>query len=432
VGINRSMEMIRDVVIVGGGPAGAVCGQTLATAGVAVTIIDDHLAWEKPCGGGLTQKAIRAYPFLLDGPYPKKVITEVELTAGSPGTARPNRARPNRARPNRARPNRARPNRARLLLDEPLVIYSRQVLNGLLLERAERAGCRIVRARVSALHLEDPRPRAVVAQDLSSAGSNPRPRVVADGTELSADFVVIAAGARNRLLPAAQPLEPADLDETVGYFVPVDSAVLKIKFLPDFRGYLWSFPRPGHLSVGVCGKLDEASSVILRRHLEAYMDEERLPREGARFYSHLLPSPRAGTLRARTLAGPNWALVGDAAAMVDSITGEGIYYAMRSGELCGQALAAGRPGEYVERMRSEFGGELEMAADLAPRFYFESFLGGAVTARTVDFARRSPTFRRLLAALFSGSQDYRTLKRRLWNQLPLSLAEIGWSFISPS
>lgn len=380
----------REVLIVGGGPAGAVCGQALGAAGLAVTVIDDHLAWEKPCGGGLTQKAIRAYPFLLDGPYPKKVITEVELQAGSGRSAR-------------------------LELDEPIVIYSRRVLNGLLLERAERAGCRIVRARASELHTEDA-----------------RPRVVADGAELVADFVVVAAGARNRLLPAAQPLEPADLDATLGYYVPVDSAVLKIKFLPGFRGYLWSFPRPGHLSVGICGKLDEASSVMLRRHLEAYMDEERLPREGARFFSHLLPSPRPGTLRGRTLAGRNWALVGDAAAMVDSITGEGLYYAMRSGELFGQTLAAGRPEEYGERLRSEFGDELEWAAELAPRFYFESFLGGAVTARTVDFARRSPTFRRLLAALFSGSQDYRTLKRRLWKQLPLSLAEMGWSFVAPA
>ncbi|HEV2388150.1 MAG TPA: NAD(P)/FAD-dependent oxidoreductase [Candidatus Acidoferrales bacterium] len=380
---------MRQVIIIGGGPAGAVCAEALAGAGLAVTLFDEHLAWEKPCGGGLTQKAIRAYPFLLDGPYPKKVVSEVELKSGS-----------------------GRP--ARLALDEPLVIYSRRVLNGLLLDRAERSGCRIVRGRVSELHTE-----------------SQRPRVVADGAELAAEFVVVAAGARNRLLPSAEPLEPADLEQTLGYYVPGDSAVLKIKFLPGFRGYLWSFPRPGHLSVGICGKLDETSSVLLRRHLEAYLDEERLSREGASFFSHLLPSPRLGTLRGRNLAGRNWALVGDAAAMVDSITGEGLYYAMRSGELLASALAAGRPEDYPIRFRAELGQELERAAALAPRFYFETFLGGAITARTVDFARGSPTFRRLLAALFSGTQDYATLKRRLWRQLPVSLAEMAWSFVAP-
>ena len=61
------------IAIVGGGPSGALCAERLASAGFEVTLFDEHLAWEKPCGGGLTHKAVRSYPFLLDGPYPKKV-----------------------------------------------------------------------------------------------------------------------------------------------------------------------------------------------------------------------------------------------------------------------------------------------------------------------------------------------------------------------
>ena len=53
---------MHDIAVVGGGPAGAMCGERLARAGYAVTIYDEHLAWEKPCGGGLTHKAIEAYP----------------------------------------------------------------------------------------------------------------------------------------------------------------------------------------------------------------------------------------------------------------------------------------------------------------------------------------------------------------------------------
>ena len=52
---------MREIAIVGGGPAGAMCGERLASSGYAVTIYDEHLAWEKPCGGGLTHKAIKAY-----------------------------------------------------------------------------------------------------------------------------------------------------------------------------------------------------------------------------------------------------------------------------------------------------------------------------------------------------------------------------------
>lgn len=381
---------MNEVVIVGGGPSGAVCGERLARAGVRATLIDDHLAWEKPCGGGLTRKALRAYPFLLEGPYPKKIVREVELISGSEA-------------------------RARLALDDPMVIYSRRVLNGLLLERAERAGCRVVRSRVTAVDVDSARPRV-------RAGSN----------DFSCDFVVLAAGARNRLFPETTPLVPADLEQTLGYYIPVESDVLKIKFLPGFRGYLWSFPRPDHLSVGVCGKLDTSSTAVLRDHLEAFIREERLPREGACFFSHLLPSPQPVTVRSRAIAGANWALAGDAAATVDSITGEGLHYALRSGDLLGECLADGHPERYPARLRAEFGGELERAARLAPRFFLENFLGGPVTTRTVQFARRSRSFRRLLAALFCGEESYRSIQIRFWAQLPMTLAEIGWSYLAPT
>jgi len=60
-----------EIAIVGGGPSGAMCGEQLARAGHSVSIFDEHLAWEKPCGGGLTHKAVECFPFLLDNPYPK-------------------------------------------------------------------------------------------------------------------------------------------------------------------------------------------------------------------------------------------------------------------------------------------------------------------------------------------------------------------------
>ena len=123
---------MRDIAIVGGGPAGAMCGEHLARSGYSVTIYDEHLAWEKPCGGGLTHKAIKAYPFLLDGPYPKKLIRTIELIS-------------------------SKGHRAHLSLDHPIVIYSRTVLNGLLLERAEAAGCRVVRSRVNQIDADGER-----------------------------------------------------------------------------------------------------------------------------------------------------------------------------------------------------------------------------------------------------------------------------------
>jgi len=169
------------------------------------------------------------------------------------------------------------------------------------------------------------------------------------------------------------------------------------------------------------------SSQELRQNLDAFVREENIPAAGARFYSHVLPSPEATTLRERRIAGRNWALVGDAAACVDPITGEGLYYALRSGDLLAHALIGAQPQSYPERLHAEFSADLEFAARIARTIFRGSFLGGAVTTRMVQFARRSATFRDLMRDLFSGAQDYRSLKHRLWAQLGITLGEFAKS-----
>jgi flavin-dependent dehydrogenase len=380
---------MKEIVIVGGGPAGALCGERLATAGFRVTIFDERLAWEKPCGGGLTHKAIETYPFLLDTPHPKKLVRTAELIS-------------------------SRGHRARFEMSHPIVIYSRKVLNGLLLERAEAAGCSAICARVTNVNTDGPRVKLSVG-----------------GAEREADFVVLAAGARNQLLPETTALGPRDLEMTLGYFVPTEEDIIKIKFLKQFEGYLWSFPRADHLSVGICAKLGQTSSQQLRRHLDDFISEENIPMQGAQLFSHVLPSPQAQTIRGRRIAGSNWALAGDAAACVDPITGEGLYYALRSGDLLAQALAEGQPDAYPERLRAAFSADLEFAANIARKVFRGTFLGGAITTRMVQLINYSPAFRSLMRDVFSGSQDYRGLKQRLWNQLGITVAEFTKSFLDP-
>jgi len=378
---------MRQIAIVGGGPAGALCAEKLSLAGFNVSLFDEHLGWEKPCGGGLTHKAIEKYPFLLDGPAAKKTVRSAELIS-------------------------SRGHRARFQMSRPLVIYSRAILNGLLLDRAKFAGCQMHRARVTRV-------------ETSAA----KVTLTAAGAEHAADFVVLAAGARNQLLPGTTPLRPSDLEVTLGYFVPVKQEVVKIKFLERMSGYLWSFPRTDHLSIGICAKMAEYTTQSLRNLLDGFVREEKIPVAGARFYSHVLPSPELRTLRNRKIIGPNWALAGDAAACVDPITGEGLFYALRSGDLLAQALAEGGPESYPARIRAEFIADLEVATRLVRRVFRGSFLGGAVTTRMVQFARRSVTFRDLLRDLFSGAQDYATLRKRLWKQFGVTLAEFVSDFL---
>ena len=381
---------MKEIAIVGGGPAGALCGERLASAGFAVTIYDERLAWEKPCGGGLTHKAIEAYPFLLAAPRPKKIVRTAELIS-------------------------SRGHRARFEMSQPIVIYARKVLNGLLLDRAVEAGCKTVQSRVTNVQTD-----------------GERVRLLSGGEQRVSDFVVLAAGARNHLLPETTALGSPDLEITLGYFVPTEEDMIKVKFLTEFEGYLWSFPRADHLSVGICGKMAQNSSAQLRRHLDDFVMEEKISLDRAKLYSHVLPSPQAQTIRARRIAGKNWAMAGDAAACVDPVTGEGLFYALRSGDLLAQSLIEEQPEAYPERLRTAFSADLEFAASLARKLFRGSFFGSAITTRMVQMLNRSPAFRQLIRDVFSGSQDYRTLKGRLWNQLGISMAEIARSFLIPS
>jgi flavin-dependent dehydrogenase len=370
-----------EIAIVGGGPSGAMCGEQLARAGHKVSLFDEHLAWEKPCGGGLTHKAIQCFPFLLDNAYPKKLVQSVELIS-------------------------SQEHRATLEMTHPIVIYSRTVLNGMLLDRARDAGCQVQRSRVMSV-------------DTTAS----KPRYCVEGEWREADFLVLAAGARNQLLPETRALQRDELEMTQGYFVPQTEDSITIKFLPHFEGYIWSFPRNDHLSVGICGSMSAHTSAELRGHLQTFVEKHDIETEGAKFYSHVLPSPQERTLSQRNVVGKNWALVGDAAAWVDPLTGEGLFYAIRSGQLLGRSLAEGCPEKYPAWIKAAFSTELEFAARIVRRFYRGSFLGSAVTTRMVQFMRRSPVFRQLVGDLFSGTQDYSSLKRRLWGQLGFTISE---------
>ncbi|HUB80914.1 MAG TPA: hypothetical protein VMB03_19045 [Bryobacteraceae bacterium] len=377
------------VAILGGGPAGAFAAAQLASAGIAVRLFDEKLAWEKPCGGGLTYKAYSQYPFLLNNPTQKREIRETVLAAPDAGAVT-------------------------LKLDDPLLIYSRFDLNKLLLERAEHAGAQIEKARVLSISRG-----AFGWQVRTDAGSAP------------ADFCILATGARNPLRDYGTQLEAGDTMSALGYYVPGNQARIDIQFLPHLEGYIWVFPRCDHLSVGICGKGEPAGS--LRRRLEVYMSQHDISWKDATFYSHLLPSLDAGSWRGNRVSGEGWMAVGDAAGLVDPITGEGLYYAIRSGDLAARAIiedscpAAAMPAAYSALLRRDFAGDLEFGSRLAKRIFLGRFLLGSVPARMVQFTRRSPRFAAIIQDLFSGKQPYQGLKRRLLRNLNGSLYDIGMS-----
>ena len=380
---------MKRVAILGGGPAGAFAAERLASAGLDVLVFDEKLAWEKPCGGGLTYKAYSQYPFLIENSTPKRLITETVLAAPHGGEVS-------------------------LKLDDPLLIYSRLDLNRMLLERAERAGAQIEKARVL---------------EMSRYGRGWQLRTSSGMAD--ADFCIVATGARNALPEVGTELTAEDTMPALGYYVPGDQTRIDIQFLPRLEGYIWVFPRCGHLSVGICGKGEPASS--LRKRLERYLTQRGIAWKGAAFYSHLLPSLGAASWKKNRVAGEGWMAVGDAAGLVDPVTGEGLYYAIRSADLAARALLseaggpAGEAGQYGRSLRRDFAADLEFGSRLAKRLFLGRFLFGSVPARMVQFTRRSPRFSAIIQDLFAGKQPYLGLKRRLLQNLNGSLYDIGMS-----
>ena len=125
--------------------------------------------------------------------------------------------------------------------------------------------------------------------------------------------------------------------------------------------------------------------------------------------------------------------VGDAAGLVDPITGEGLYYAIRSADLAARALLsevsglAEKVANYRRLLRRDFTADLEFGSRLAKRVFLGRFLLGSVPARMVQFTRRSPRFSAIMRDLFSGRQPYLGLKQRLLRNLNPSLYEIAMS-----
>jgi geranylgeranyl reductase family protein len=381
---------MKTVAVLGGGPAGASAAERLARAGLKTMVFDEKLAWEKPCGGGLTYKAYEQYPYLLDNDTPKKLIRETVVNAPGVGEAK-------------------------MTLTQPLLVYSRFDLNRMLLERAERAGAALEQTRVLGIEQQE-------------KGWRLRTR---HGTA-HADFLIVATGARNALRDVGTQLSAGDTMSTLGYFVPGAREQIDIQFLPNLEGYIWVFPRCGHLSVGIGAKGEPAHS--LRARLEAYMDQQGISRKDAVFYSHALPSLATPSWSRNRVSGRGWLAVGDAGGLVDPITGEGLYYAIRSGDLASQAVLndlhdlTEKALAYRAALAREFGHDLEFAAMLARRVFTGRFFFRSVPQRMVHFMQRSQRFRDLMQDLFAGTQPYLSLRARLMRNLNGSLQESFMQF----
>jgi geranylgeranyl reductase family protein len=390
-----------DLLIVGAGPAGSFAAELLARKGVRVALFDGRPEGEpKACGGGVTAKALKAWPQLMNAVG--RTVNELDLYSPSS-------------------------KRLHLALDEPFAIYSRVEFDCYLRDRARDAGAEIISRKISAR---------------KTTRTNSCWRLKSEtGSEWTGMFLVGADGANSGIAKKlAGPLPPSDMEVAFGYRapLPVENRVpTAVAFLPGWVGYAWAFPRPDHISFGIATTQDafehEPLDQLLWQFMIGYYEqceggtvnfwqpardtsertqiEEHL-RASAERYAARIPGLSAKTWDSRTVCGDDWALLGDAAGFADPVTGEGIYYALRSAELFVEAYLSRAPSSYEKRWRADFGADLRRAAQMRQRFY-GNFLGAPFTERMIEFARGHRGVKRVLGDLVAGEQGYVDLKKKL-------------------
>jgi geranylgeranyl reductase family protein len=287
-----------DAVVVGAGPAGSTAARTLARAGSRVLLLDRaRFPRDKPCGGGITFRADDANDVDL-APVTEREIYAVRISI---------------------KLGRRFERRSTQLLAR---MTQRARLDEYLVEQAARAGADVRDGTVvSTIDVDD---RGVTVRSNGDA-YRARTLIGADGINgVTARALGLAPSEEAAVaFEANYPCDPALADHWR------DSIALDLGGIPG--GYGWIFPKRDHLNVGVGGWKHVGPTLRdrLARLCRYYgLDPARL--YGHRGYNLPLRRDNAPVVRGAVM------LAGDAAALVDPLSGEGIWAAFVSGRLAAE------------------------------------------------------------------------------------------------
>jgi geranylgeranyl reductase family protein len=378
-----------DAIVVGLGPGGSTTARRLAENGFRVLGLDkEQFPRYKPCGGGLSARIL---PHLPDDLLPCIEATIHNLRFTFRGT--------------RAMHYRS-PKPVAFMVRRPAFDHG-------LAEAAARAGATIG-----------------YGQEVRRLSETPDHIEVetSDGARYQARFVIGADGANSRIgrlidpRSAARPawsLEAEALRPATGS-TAADEVWLDLGTVPG--GYGWSFPKAGHLSIGVAGFSPVPSNP--KATLAAYLKAQQPVAPGTVLTLHSHPIPAVSTAL-RRLASDRLLVVGDAAHLVDPFFGEGIYYAIFSGEIAADSVTAALRGVtegvsgYTDRIKAQFEEEFRLATKLATVAYRLPFLWylamRAWPEMTEEFSlvlRGERTYRQILDKLRAEGGRYLALSLR--------------------
>ena len=372
------MTTIWDVIIVGGGPAGSTLGYELSKQGLKTLLIDKaKFPRYKTCGGIVDVKAANSLPFDIS-PVVEDTITRVMISRN---------------------------------LGQPFskdcggpITYnvSRERFDHFLLQKAIEAGCTVEEGDgVKSIEMDDSSVTAVTK----------------DGQKFTGKILAGADGANSVVARSVGLLQNAYIGIGLEWEVEVDAADLErwrgttlLDLGTISSGYAWIFPKLDHLSLGAGGGQEEAKEV--RAYYQNFIDKWKptfKKHRTIREKGHRLPVRRKGDpiTQGRVL------LLGDAAGLIDPLSGEGIYYAIKSGQLAGQALAAHFAGpqnaplaHYQTLVDTEIMTEIQRAKSFMRLFYLypRPFISGL---------KRSNRLWQATCDLLTGRKKYSDIGKKL-------------------
>ncbi|MDW7727254.1 MAG: geranylgeranyl reductase family protein [Candidatus Methanoperedens sp.] len=359
-----------DVIVVGLGPAGATAAYELGRKGVSVLALDrqKHPRY-KPCGGGLTAKIEN----ILEPDFKsvvERTISKVNFTFKGSGDIR-------------------------AVSDRPLVhMVMRDVFDNFLVEKARASGAEI-HEQEKVIHAEEGKDSVLVMTEKNTYSAK----------------LLIGADGVNGIVARSLGLKPrkriAVLLEGEVKVREKDFEKLSEEILFDFGsvpyGYGWIFPKADHLSLGVGGWKEMIKNP--RPYYSMFLSDQYLPDkiESEHKFGYTIPIFDGGS----EITSTRTMLAGDAAALVDPFLGEGIYYAIRSGQVAAGVAIDVLHGNtttasYQERIAHEIYPEFLYARKIGMVFYTFPKIG-------YELLKRYPEFYELIFDIVRGEKSYELL-----------------------